>query len=96
MPAKTTCSVNGCNGEILSKGLCRRHYMERWRRSKGIMPALRSGEESAPASESLLRKLVEARQCYLSATGIAARTYWRRKVEEYEVALMDVNPESAQ
>ena len=84
-----TCSVPGCQNGVHSRGLCRRHYGQQWRKGRvyltehdlGARKPVSADEEYA-AVEIKACKLARAKESYENAVGLAARLFWKAQLKE--------------
>ena len=102
MAKETKCVMPGCGGKPHSKGYCRKHYGQLWRRGKAI--AFKGeGESSAPSAASredtdrmraLERELRRAEMMYQNVIGFEGRLRWRREIGEVknEMARLGMKP----
>jgi hypothetical protein len=92
---KGKCSQSGCSAQVHAKGLCKTHYGRKWRghppdgRKRPEYPRNDTAEERRALAE---QGLVEARAVYSVAVGLEARTKWRKRIQELEIALQRLEP----
>ena len=94
------CLKPGCLSPAWTKGLCSRHYQERWRLRHGFKPRVnaelepreraKSEESTAVSLASCEYKLVEAREAYRNASSISSRLHWGGRARELEAQLADL------
>ena len=87
MSKETKCAMPGCEGKLHSRGYCRKHYGQIWRKGKiascrEAPPAALASREDTDRMRALERELRRAEMMYQNVIGFEGRLRWRREIEE--------------
>jgi hypothetical protein len=90
------CIVEGCPNKNHSKGYCRKHYGQLWRRGKitvGVEPVVYHKISEAMMC-TLQNELESLNACYSNTVGFEGRIRWRRRINEVQTLLEKARAES--
>jgi hypothetical protein len=85
------CLVIGCEAATHSGGLCRRHYLLKWRKERGLGQRRQNKHKvDDDPDPTIILKLRQAHAAYDCACGLKAQLLWRSEIAELENTIRGV------